>query len=318
MTKFIKIWDKIGVTLLIAVMVIIFTICNSKFISVLTLTNVLRQGSVLGVAALGYGILLISGVLSLSTGAIMGLSAVVGCTLSNIGVPAPLCLLIMIAIGVCCCVLDSLLGQILGVGTFLATLATMKIYSGIGFTVSNGKTLHLDGAFYTFIGSTKIFGFLPILFFILALFAVIAYFVMNMTFFGRHIYANGGNLNASYLNGVNVSRVSVLTSVLAGAFYGVAAFMLLSRNLIASADMCNNMFMDCLTAAALGGVSLFGGVGKIQNILLGALALQVLNIGLQMVGISSWTIQILKGCLLIFAYYTDYLRFKSRETMLQA
>ena len=114
-----------------------------------------------------------------------------------------------------------------------------------------------------------------------------------------------------------MTKVSLLTSVLAGTFYGVAAFMLLSRNMIASADMCNNMFMDCLTAAALGGVSLFGGVGKIQNILLGVLALQVLNIGLQMVGISSWTIQILKGCLLIFAYYTDYLRIKSKEATIR-
>lgn len=316
MAKFIKIWDKFGILALIVLMVIVFSIANPKFLSSYTLLNILRQGSVIGVAALGYGMLLISGVISLSTGAMLSFCAVSACALSNAGIPAPVCLLASIVLGAICCMTEGLIGQYLRVGAFLATLGTMNLWTGLATTITGGQTQHVEGSFFEFIGSSKYFGFLPFLSIILLICAVLLTFIMSRTYFGRNIYANGGNESAAYLNGVKVFQVRLLTHAVAGALVGLAAFMLLSRNSLAQGEMGGSVFIDCLTAAVLGGVSFYGGTGKIQNILLGVLALQILNIGMQMVGITSWIIQILKGVLLIFAFCIEYFRERARKAVL--
>lgn len=316
MKKFIKIWDKFGVWSLMIFVVILFAFITPNFLTMNTFTNILRQGCILGVCALGFSMILITGETALTCGSIVGLTVVVGCKLINSGLSPVICVLAMILLATMLEFIDGVLCDKLQVSAFLLTIATMSLWRGLALYVSEGKTHAVEIAAFSKIGQSTLFGFLPSMVLILFVCLAIVYVLMNKMYFGRFLYAAGGNYDAAILSGINVRKVKLLTFALAGVLYGISAVMLLSRNMAAVGNMGLNYEFSCLTACVLGGISLIGGSGKIQNVLIGVLLLGTIGVGLNMMDISSWTETLIDGVILLFFYFVDKMRTKANYMML--
>jgi ribose transport system permease protein len=138
------------------------------------------------------------------------------------------------------------------------------------------------------------------------------WFILNRTSFGAHIYAVGNNERASFLAGINVNRVKLLTFVLAGLLAGFGGLLAVSRQGSARAGMGTDLLFPILTAVVLGGVSLSGGRGRILNTLIAAVFLSTITNGLIQVGASTDTQRIISGAILIVALSLDRLRTATR------
>ncbi|WP_345740651.1 ABC transporter permease [Metabacillus endolithicus] len=170
--------------------------------------------------------------------------------------------------------------------------------------VSDGRPIgNLDSAFL-FIGQGSILG-VPVLVIIFALVGIITWVLLNKTKIGKYIYAIGGNEHAAVTAGINVSRVLIIIYAYAGLLAGLAGMMLTSR--IASGQPQSGLMfeLDAIAAAVIGGASLFGGIGTIGGTIIGALIIGVMNNGLDLLGVSSYWQQIVKGAIIVAAVYID-------------
>jgi ribose transport system permease protein len=191
---------------------------------------------------------------------------------------------------------------------FIATLATMTIFRGATYVFTNGNPItgdKINSSFlFQFMGRGYLFGIpFPIIIMIIA-FAIL-YMVLHKTTFGRKTYALGGNEEAAYVAGVNTKRVTMIIYTLSGLMASVAGVILTSRLSSAQPDAGTSYEMDAIAAVVLGGTSLAGGKGRIFGTLIGALIIGTLNNGMNLLGISSFYQQIVKGIVIIVAVLLD-------------
>jgi ribose/xylose/arabinose/galactoside ABC-type transport system permease subunit len=180
-------------------------------------------------------------------------------------------------------------------------MATMYIWSGICYLSNGASTLYGFPDSFRNISQYLVFGKIPSIILIFAVCAVISGFILSKTHFGRYIYAIGGNREAAYLAGIDVVKNSILTHALAGVFVGLAAIILMSRTMTATANTGGTYAFDCITACVLGGVLLLGGHGKMYQAILGVLVINVLFNGLTIIGVNDYWQTVVKGIILVIA-----------------
>lgn len=286
---------------LLIVLCIVFSFFSSSFATYRNLLNILNQNAYLLIAAVGVSLLMMSGNLDLSVGYAMSLNGVITAKLLvEANLPVPLVIVISILIGVGLSMINVIASHLLHISHMFVSFATMTIYQGLAYVMSQSKTITNLPDAYKFIGQYKIFGInLTPAMIIAAAFLVIASFVLNRTYFGRYVFALGGNKDAAYLAGIDVKRMELLIGALCGALCGLAAVVLTARVGSANAATSVGTEFTIITGLLLGGVSIRGGEGKINGCVAGVLLVAIIENGMMMLNINTYYQYVAKGVIML-------------------
>jgi erythritol transport system permease protein len=315
----------------LALLVVLFAAMAPAFLTANNLTILAKHVAIAAILAIGMTFVVLSGGIDLSVGSVAGLSGMVAGLLITQGVtiggtqhflPALVCALAAIAVGLIVGLLNGLLVARAGVAPFIATLGTLYVARGAAMLISNGKTFpKLAGEAargntgFPALGQTHVLGLSLPVWIMLALFAVAAV-VARRTPLGRHVYAVGGNERAARLAGIYVERVKVFTYLASGLCAAIVGLIIASQ-LEASHPATGESFeLNAIAAVVLGGTSLMGGRGSVTGTLLGACVIGVLADGLVMLGVSEFWQMVIKGTVIILAVAVDQLQSRVEATLL--
>lgn len=298
--------QKLGPVIGLLLIVVIISVMSPNFLTLNNLLNVLRQVSINALIAFGMTFVILTGGIDLSVGSILALTGAVTAGFLASGMDPMLAMFLGLLLGA---ILGAINGIIISKGKvapFIATLATMTIYRGLTLVYTEGKPISGlgDSLSFQLIGKGYFFG-IPVPVITMAIAFGVLYFVLKKTTFGRRVYAVGGNEEASRLSGIKVDRIKVYVYALTGTLAALASLILTSR-LNSAQPTAGNMFeLDAIAAVVLGGTSLTGGRGWIVGTLIGALIIGVLNNGLNLIGVSSFFQQVVKGAVILVAVLLD-------------
>ncbi|MBY8909934.1 ABC transporter permease [Salinicoccus roseus] len=292
----------VGLTLL----VIVITIMNQQFLSPDNLMNLLRQVSINGLIAFGMTFVILTGGIDLSVGSILAFSSAMTALIITSGIDPVFAMLLGCVVGLLAGAVNGLLVTVGGMAPFIATLATMTIYRGATLVVTDGRPITGlgDSLLFQMFGKGYFFG-IPVPAVTMIVIFIILYIVLNKTIFGRRTYAIGGNETAAALSGIKVSRTKIMIYALSGLMSAIAGIILASRLDSAQPTAGETYELDAIAAVVLGGTSLMGGKGRIIGTLIGVLIIGVLNNGLNLIGVSSFYQQIIKGLVIVVAVLID-------------
>jgi ribose/xylose/arabinose/galactoside ABC-type transport system permease subunit len=303
--------------IILAVMAVYLIIATKgNFSSWDNITNLIRQSSINGVVAIGMTLIIITGGIDLSVGSIVGLSGMIYALLtSNRGdIQMASFLAIIISLGV-----SALIGLANGVAVhngrvppFIATLGMMTWVRGLVMYVSSGRMISgLPIGFREFSVATMLG--IPALAWTWIFLAIFMAFVLKYTVYGRNLYAIGSNVEAARLSGINIGSNLYKFYVTAALFSGIAGLMLGTRMAAGVPTGGQGYELDAIASVVIGGASLSGGVGTIFGTALGALIIQTLRNGGNLLGVDPFIMQIIIGAIIILAVFFDqYL--KGRKT----
>ena len=305
--KNLKIGDivtELSLPILLVVLMIFFSIMSDRFFTPLNLTNILVQNVHIAVCSCAVMIIMISGGCDLSIGYQMAVAAVLMAKMLSVyNVPVPLAIIVGIA-------LCSLLGAFNGFmalklksHTMMVTLATMAIFQGIAYLISESKTYHNLPRSFMYIGQGQLFGVIPLNVVIMLVIVVIVGFVMHKTSIGRKVYAAGDNPEAGRLAGLNVGKIKVLSFTVAGVLVGIAAVLLAARSGSADASTGTGIEFTGITACVLSGVALKGGEGTLWKVIVAVFVLGVLSNGMQLINLGTYPQYIARGIIMLFSLY---------------
>ena len=297
-------------------------LASDAFLTVDNGWNILRQISVNLCISVGMTLVILSGGIDLSVGAILGLSGAVAAGLLKNGVAIPALGLhleftvfgaVLSGIGV-----GAVLGGINGwtitrlrLPPFVATLAMLSIARGLTMLWTGGFPVTGLGPAFGFIGTGRWLG-IPMPVWEVAVLVALAIVICGRTAFGRHLYAVGGSERAAVLTGLRVDRIKCIVYVAAGALSGMAGLIVTARLDSAQPNAGLGYELDSIAAVVIGGTSLSGGRGSVAGTVLGCLIIGVLNNGLFLLDVSPFWQQVIKGIVILAAVALD--RASSRST----
>lgn len=292
-------WITIAIFVVVVVAVAVFV---PTFFQPANLINVARQSSIVGVVAIGMTFVILSGGIDLSVGSILALSGVSMAMFINAGMIPGVAIVVALFIGVASGVLNGIGVAILKIQPFIVTLATTVAILGIALRVTSGGPQSFDNsaALFNFLGSGNVFG-LPGPFLVFVIVAVIGMLTLRYFPFGRYLYAIGGSSEAARLSGVPTKRTLIIAYAVSGLAAGLAGIMTASRLGVGAPTAGGLANLDAITAVVIGGTSLMGGTGGALGTVFGALLLAVLSNLMNLIGISPFDQQIVKGVVIILA-----------------
>jgi inositol transport system permease protein len=298
-----QIYAKYGFLIILLVMIIISSILSPAFLSTRNVTNILRQMSITTIIAFGTTMVIIAGMIDLSSGSVAALTGVLGTSVYVMTGSIWLGLLIGLMSGAAVGFVNGFFITYFSLPPFIVTLAMMTGARGLVLLYTNGFPIINIGDF-TVLGQGRILG-IPVPILIMLLVMAIAMVLVKRTRFGRYIYAIGGNENAATASGVNVNGIKIITFVIAGTLTGLAGVILMSRINSGQPAAGLSFELDAITAVVIGGTSLSGGVGTILGTLVGGLIVGILNNILNLTNVSPYWQQILKGVVIVVAVIMD-------------
>jgi simple sugar transport system permease protein len=299
---------------LVVIVVVGFSIASNKFLKIETLSNILLHASVLGLLVVGQTLVFMTGNFDLSAESTVGLTAFVGAWLvlpagspangSGLLFPVFLSILIMLALGAGIGWINGTLITRLKMNNFIVTLAMQIGLRGVVLVINNGFPVFGTPSSFNWLGSGRI-GSVPVAIIVVILGFVVGYFVLHRTRFGRELYAVGANSRAARVAGVNTDRRIRNVYVISGLFAGIGGLMLAGQISAVTTDLGQNMTFDIFAAAVIGGVSLNGGRGSMIGALGGVLLLSVIAAGLNLIDISPFWLDTVRGLVILFAMIVD-------------
>ncbi|GHF55916.1 fructose transport system permease protein [Deinococcus metalli] len=294
---------------------IFFATQSDRFLTGNTLSLVLKQISYVAVLAIGQTLIILTAGIDLSCGVIMALGSMVMTKLAvEQGVPAVLAILLGLALTTVIGGLNGVLITRLRLPPFIATLGMYGIVFATTQIYSNAQTINNLPPALNFLGNTfNVLG-VPFTFgaVLMVLLFALAWFFLGSTATGRHVYALGNNPEAVRLSGIFTDRLLIGVYATAGLFYGIAALILVGRVGAGDPNAGQTENLESITAAVLGGTSLFGGRGNVLGTLLGAIIVGVFRVGLTLAGVNSVYQVLITGILIILAVATD--QFSRRKS----
>jgi len=307
--------------LVLVISVLGFGIANSRFLGLGALTTVLQQVTVTGFVALAQSVVILTAGIDLSVGEILILSSLVMGNLAvTLGLPAPLAIVIGVAVGTVMGLFNGILVTKMKLPPFIVTLGTLSIFRALKLAYSHSESIrNVDieekanfllffGNKFKFLGATVTFGMIMLL-----ILAFIMWFALNRTAWGRHVHAIGDDADAAMLSGIAVDKTLISVYGVAGFICGFAGWVAVGRVGTISPIGFETINLDSITAVVIGGTSLFGGRGSIVGSVLGAIIVGVFITGLSLAGVDSYWQTFATGCLVIIAVALDqYLRRASK------
>jgi len=293
---------------ILGVLVLIMAIMSAltpSFLTPTNLTNVLRQSSMVIIAACAATMVMISGGLDISVGGVLALAGVVAAKLATLGYPLWLAIAIGVAAGGIMGIINGFLIVNLRITPVIATLGTMNVARGLAFLISEGRAVvtGLPPAFR--LPGRSYVGPIPTPVIVTVIVFVVFYILLHHTLLGKYTYAIGGNKETARLSGIPVSRVQFLLYSLVGLMTGVAGVIMASRLASGQPDVGVGFEFDVIVAIVLGGTSLAGGEGTVFGTMIGALIVGVLTNGLNLLGVHTFYQYVFQGVVLIFAVLLD-------------
>lgn len=292
------IYSVIGLIVLCVTMIF----ASSEFLTAANLSNILRQVSINAIIATGMTIVILTGGIDLSVGAVMALSMTTAAGAMVQGVPPALAIPMALGVGALCGAINGALVSYVRLPAIIVTLAMMEIPRGIALLYTGGYPLSGLPESFAFWGRGEILGIQTPIIIMLAVFAV-AYVLLNQLPIGRYFYGIGGNEEAVRLSGVRVQRIKFFGYVLCGLTAAISGVVLSSRLMSGQPNAGTGFELDAIAAVVLGGTAISGGRGHIFGTLVGALTLGVLNNGLNLMEVSPYMQKVLKGAIILLAIY---------------
>lgn len=291
-----------GIFYALLLLIISASLISPYFLQTANLINILRQISIIGIVSVGLTFVILTKGIDLSVGSIIGTVAVVSASMLHSGVSIPLVLFVGLLIG-------ALIGAVNGIGIafgkiqpFIMTLGIMVAARGLAQTYAKGQPISLGettSSFY-WLGGGNWFG-IPVPVYLFIFVALIAIFVLKFTSFGRYVYAIGDNLEASRLSGVNTKKITFIVYIISGFLSALTALILVSRLTVGEPTAGTGFELDAIAIVVIGGTSLFGGEGGVKGTIIGAAIIAVLANVLNLLGVTPFTQQIVKGLIIIIA-----------------
>ena len=300
-----------GIVIALIILCTVFTIANSRFLSLANFMNIFQQVAVVAIAAFGMTWVILLGEIDLSVGSSIAVAGMVGAQSLALGTGFTAALLITVAAGAILGAVNGLLTARLLLPSFIVTVATMSIYRGLVSLPTGGAPLMISDPNWQAIGASHFLG-VPLIIWILLVLFLANHIALSMTVFGRETYLTGGNREAALYSGIRVNRIKIIIFTLSGVMSAIAGILLSSRLYSAQTNAGLSYELDAIAAAVLGGTSLSGGVGTMPGTLIGALIIGVLNNGMNMLSVPYFYQLIVKGVVIIIAVWLD-VRAKRRK-----
>lgn len=291
----------------LVVLAVTLTFVSDRFLTWDNLGNIGRQVSINAIIATGMTLVIITGGVDLSVGAVMTLAMTFGAGAMLAGVPVSLAIALALLTGLFCGAVNGVLIAYARLPAIIVTLATMEIPRGIALLYTGGYPLSNLPAAFGPLGRGEICGIhVPTL----VMFAVVIAGHVFLTRFvaGRAFYALGGNEEAARLSGLPVKRYKLLAYTLSGFTAALAGVVLASRLMSGQPNAGIGFELDAIAAVVLGGTAIAGGRGSVVGTLIGAVTLGLLNNGLNLMSVSPYTQKILKGAVILVAIYLGSLK----------
>jgi len=302
-----SVFSQYGIYVAFIVICIFFTIVNPVFISPNNLINMVRQVSFNAILGMGMMVVILTGGIDLSVGSVLALSAVVTGSLIRTSAPVmPVIPAIIIGLGV-----GALCGLFNGfvitrgkLAPFIVTMVMQTAARGITQLYTKGRPMTGLGEKFSFIGSGYALG-IPIPIYILAAIVAMTFFILNKTKIGRYLYAVGGNEPAAKASGIKVERIKLFAYTFTGIMSAIVGIMMSARLNSATPVLGVGYEQDAIAAAVIGGTSMEGGRGKVMGTLIGALIIGTITNGLDILNVSPYWQQIIKGAIILIAVLLD-------------
>ncbi|WP_152267953.1 ABC transporter permease [Agriterribacter humi] len=297
--------SKYGIFIAFIVICIMLSIATPYFFTAQNIIIVLRQVSINGILAIGVTFVIIAGGIDLSLGSVLAATGVVAASFAHPGtyalvVPVMLGILTGVIIGA----INGLTITLGKVAPFIVTLGMMTIARGLALVWSDGRPVTNLSPAFNYIGGGDLLHIpVPILLFVLVI--IVSAVILNYTRIGRYIYAVGGNENAARASGIRVSGVKLFAYIMCSGLAGLAGIVLASRITTGQPNAGIAYELDAIAAVVIGGTSLLGGRGSIAGTVIGVLIIGVINNGLDLLNVTSYYQQIIKGIIIIGAVLLD-------------
>ena len=293
-----------GISILLFVLMALFV---PRFLTPLNLGNVGAQLSYIGIGATGVAFILIGGGMDISTGTAMSLSGILaGLVMVKItsGWSTLAGVAVVLAVGIACGALNGFFIARLKVNSFMMTLITQMAFMGLALWMTNSKSVTKIPAAYISLGALKVWG-IPISIFLMLAFFILGQFFLSRTGYGRRLYATGANPRAARLVGINTFSTLFKAYLFGGFCNAVAAIILTGKLGVANPAMGNDLFLDIISAAVIGGCSLFGGKGSVVGTAFGVLLIGLISNGLSLLGVEYQATTVVKGGIILLAIVLD-------------
>jgi ribose transport system permease protein len=294
-------WRDWFIYIVLALLVVLFSILKHSFFSLSNFGNIARQVSMVAIMAFGMTFVITSANIDLSVGSVLALVSVMSAFALRWGFGLLGASLVGIAVGVLTHLISAIIVTKARIPSFLVTLGMLGVARGVALTITETKTVNIyEETFKSFWGAGAV-SFMPV-----ALIWVIAVLLISMllykyTIFGNHVKATGGNITAAQFSGIDTDSVIIRSFVVLGFCTSIAGLMMTSRIGQGRPDIGSGMELDVIAAVILGGTSLFGGKGSIISTLVGALIMTVITNGLIILGVQYSVQMIIKGVIIVAA-----------------
>ncbi|MBN9045590.1 MAG: ABC transporter permease [Rhizobiales bacterium] len=269
-----------------------------------SLANIFNDTSILIIIALGQMAVILTKSIDLSVAANLAFTGMAVAMLNAAHPGLPLALLVVLGIGIGAALgaINGILVWKLNIPAIVVTLGTLTIYRGMAFVLSGGAWVNAYQMTPVFLNTprTVVLG-LPLLGWTAVLIVALVWVLMTRTFFGRALYASGGNPTAAVYAGIDVGRTRFFAFVLSGALAGLCGYLWVSRYAVAYVDIANGFELDSVAACVIGGISTLGGIGTVAGAVLGALFLGVIKNALPVINISPFWQMAISGSVIILA-----------------
>jgi ribose transport system permease protein len=304
--------DRLGLLISIALLVVIFSVLSPHFVSWDNLSNLLLSSALIAIVASGMTFTIIGGGLDLSVGSNIALTGVVVGSMLYSGMPQWLAIVVGLAIGAALGAFNGISVAKMKINPLITTLATMTIIRGLAYLYSKGLSFGIYGTKpvfpdFGFWGRGFLLG-IPFPVWLMVIVIVLVYILLNKTIFGREIYAIGGNEEAARVCGIHIERAKIIVYLLMGLIASFAGIVLASRLTAGVPSAGSGYELNAIAAVVLGGASLSGGKGKLEDTILAVLILGILGNGFVLMGLSSFLQDVARGVVLLLSVGIDQLR----------
>jgi len=306
-----QLMQKYSIFFVLLVMIIASTMMNPNFMSTRNLTNIATQLAVATILAYGEMVLIVSGLLDLSSGAVLALAGVLSVSVYKATGNMVLAFAVSIGVAVVFNMINALFVANFGLPAFIVTLATQMAARGLALLYTAGQNILQIGD-YSFVGQGKIGGVFPVPVIFMIIATIVIAYIMNQTRLGRSFYAIGGNEEAANASGINVVRSKYMAFLINGILVGIAGVLFMARVNAGLPNGAVGYEMEGLTAAIVGGTSFSGGIGTTSGTLIGSFIIGCLNNIMNLQGVDSYIQQVVKGIIIVVAVLYD-VRFKNKK-----
>jgi ribose/xylose/arabinose/galactoside ABC-type transport system permease subunit len=308
--------SEFGIGLALAIELVLFSFLSPYFLTADNLLNVSLQVSIIAIIAAGMTFVILTAGIDLSVGSLVAVCGIAATSVLRFDLPFPVLIalgaLAGIAVGAFSGIIAGICITRFNITPFIVTLALMTIWRGAAFVYTQGQPIWQLPPAFALLASGRLFS-VPIPAIVMGIVFIISHVVLTRTRFGRYVYAVGGNQEAARLAGIRTNRILVEVYVICGILSAISGILLASRMNSGQPNAGLSYELDVIAAVVVGGTSLFGGRGSIIGTFIGAMLIAVLQNGLNLINVGSYTQQIVVGVVILAAVLLDQVRRKGRE-----